>query len=493
LWLQARRPARELLMGSPTAEPRNPAALLWWRRFVPAGWLGASLAVVAALSAAAMMWAGRHATGEDRAGLFFGAGSLWLIAALAGAGVVLRRLARSSDASGLTLLRLGLRSAARRPGRTLAVASMLACGCFLVTAISAFHQNTTAAAGRVPGDWGFDLYGELTLPPAPSRNPIAQDAALKDVRMAGLLVHEGDDASCLNLARAQHPRLLGVHLSDFSHDNQAPAAMAELDPQLWDDQAPANPDGRRTYRLEDGSIPAVGDENTVAWALHKSVGDTIDYTNERGRTVKLRIVAVLPNSLLQGNLLISDGNFLDLYPSISGPRILLIDCPASLPGGIDAVRRNLTRALENLGVEWTLTADRQALFNRVENTYLSIFQALGGLGLILGSAGLGIVVWRNIMERRAELAALRATGFTRRRLRRMLLLEHAWPLLAGLVCGTLAALVAIWPTLHHAAAPRPYALLLSLLLAIVISGLFWIALSVAAALRGRLLDALRAE
>jgi hypothetical protein len=35
-----------------------------------------------------------------------------------------------------------------------------------------------------------------------------------------------------------------------------------------------------------------------------------------------------------------------------------------------------------------------AEFNTVENTYLSIFQVLGGLGLLLGSAGLGIVVAR---------------------------------------------------------------------------------------------------
>jgi len=46
----------------------------------------------------------------------------------------------------------------------------------------------------------------------------------------------------------------------------------------------------------------------------------------------------------------------------------------------------------------------------VQNTYLNTFQVLGALGLLLGSAGLGVVVLRNVLERRAELAAMLATA-----------------------------------------------------------------------------------
>ena len=52
--------------------------------------------------------------------------------------------------------------------------------------------------------------------------------------------------------------------------------------------------------------------------------------------------------------------------------------------------------------------DRIAAFHRVENTYLSTFQSLGALGLLLGTAGLAAVLLRNVLERRRELALLRA-------------------------------------------------------------------------------------
>ena len=53
------------------------------------------------------------------------------------------------------------------------------------------------------------------------------------------------------------------------------------------------------------------------------------------------------------------------------------------------------------------TGARLAAFQEVQNTYLSIFQLLGGLGLLLGTVGLGMVVLRNALERRSELAELR--------------------------------------------------------------------------------------
>ncbi len=45
----------------------------------------------------------------------------------------------------------------------------------------------------------------------------------------------------------------------------------------------------------------------------------------------------------------------------------------------------------------------------VQNTYLSAFQLLGTLGLLLGTIGLGISQLRGAMERRSELAAMRAS------------------------------------------------------------------------------------
>ena len=63
-----------------------------------------------------------------------------------------------------------------------------------------------------------------------------------------------------------------------------------------------------------------------------------------------------------------------------------------------------SRALQDAGLELTPAAQRLNEFNAVQNTYLSTFQVLGGLGLLLGSAGLGVVVLRNVLERAANWA-----------------------------------------------------------------------------------------
>ncbi len=60
------------------------------------------------------------------------------------------------------------------------------------------------------------------------------------------------------------------------------------------------------------------------------------------------------------------------------------------------------------------TAQRVESYLAVENTYLATFQALGGLGLLLGAGGLAIVLLRGVWERRSELALLAGAGLSRR-------------------------------------------------------------------------------
>jgi len=149
--------------------------------------------------------------------------------------------------------------------------------------------------------------------------------------------------------------------------------------------------------------------------------------------------------------------------------------------------------LRDFGMELTPARQRLAAFNAVENTYLSIFQLLGGLGLVLGSVGLGLVVLRNVLERRGELAMLRAVGLSRESLKQAVFYEHLGLMLCGLVCGVVAALVAVCPALKSPRAQVPYFSLMITVAAIAISGLLWIRIATAFALSGKLLDALRNE
>ena len=144
-------------------------------------------------------------------------------------------------------------------------------------------------------------------------------------------------------------------------------------------------------------------------------------------------------------------------------------------------------------MELTPAADRLNAFNAVQNTYLDTFQVLGGLGLLLGSVGLGVVVLRNVLERRGELALLAAVGYPRRVLRRLVLAEHAVLQALGLSLGVLAGLVAVLPSLLSPSARLSYLPLAATLALVFVSGLFWTWAAARLALRGELLPALRNE
>jgi ABC-type antimicrobial peptide transport system permease subunit len=212
------------------------------------------------------------------------------------------------------------------------------------------------------------------------------------------------------------------------------------------------------------------------------------YLLERGR--KVRLVGAVANSILQGNLVIDEGAFIRLFPSEAGYRMFLIDAPAE---DAPRVSEALSRALRDVGLEVTPTSRRLAQFNAVQNTYLGTFQVLGGLGLLLGSAGLGVVVLRNVLERRAELALLLAVGFRSRALRWLVLTEHAALLVTGLGVGVLAALVAVLPAALSPGAVLPYRSLTVALAGVLVSGTLWTWLAARVAMRGELLKALQDE
>jgi hypothetical protein len=390
--------------------------------------------------------------------------------------------------------------------------ALLAAGAFLIAAVQANKLDATRDSGqRRSGTGGFAFIGESALPivqdlnTAAGREFFGLDAGtLSGVAVVSLRVHDGDDASCLNLNRAQTPRLLGINPREFQERKAftfAQLADASYATRPWlllekegqrrpaavpsDAAQPSVP-----LEKEGDEIPAVGDEATITWALHKKIGDTIAYTDEQGRPFKVRLVGAVANSILQGSLLVAEPAFVRHFPSEAGYRMFLVDAP---PGGMAAVSAALTRALRDRGLELTPAADKLNAFNAVQNTYLDTFQVLGGLGLLLGSVGLGVVVLRNVLERRGELALLAAVGYSPRVLRRLVVGEHAVLQALGLALGALAGLVAVLPSLLSPSARVSYLPLAAALGLVLVSGLFWTWAAARLALRGELLEALRDE
>jgi hypothetical protein len=379
---------------------------------------------------------------------------------------------------------------------------LLACGIFLVIAVGANRQDPLANAHkRDSGTGGFTLFGQSSIgilhdlsSRAGRRSMSLDDRNLEDMQVVQLRVREGDDASCFNLNRAQSPQLLGVQPEKFQERGSFMFVSRASRPRIAGKMPAtrANKEGWNLLNRDLGQdiVPAVGDYATVIWALGKSVGDQLEYNDDKGNSFKLQIVGLLKNSILQGSLIMPQDEFARRFPTEEGYRMLLIDCPRQK---IDEVTDKLSFGLKDFGLDLMPAAQRLAEFSTVENTYLSIFQLLGGLGLILGSVGLGLVVLRNVLDRRGELAMLRAVGFDKITLRKMIFHEHSGLMLGGLACGVIAALVAVGPALKSPGAQSASFSLVLTIVAIGISGLIWIWIAANFALGGEMLDALRSE
>jgi putative ABC transport system permease protein len=369
---------------------------------------------------------------------FFGAGALLLISGLGLFRHVLLSIQSGDTASDFTALKFALQNLARRQGRSLTVVALLACGCFMVFAVAAMQEDLhTTAHHRSSGTGGYSLLAESTFPIQEDLFAIFENP---DVTGTAIKIRDGDDASCLNLNHAQTPKVLGVDADDFA----AIAAFSKESDHgaIWN---LLNATG------EDGTIPAlVGDSNTAMWTLKKKTGvekgAVLIYQDESGDEANIKLVGALPLrlSIFQGTILISKDNFTRLFPGESGHRLYLIDAPEDQHSEITSA---LNREFDRYGLNVMPTVQRLLEFYSVETTYLAMFLVLGGLGLAVGSIGMGIVVLRNLLERRKELAMFRALGFNQKAIFNILFTEYSVLLFSGLLIGIIAAAISTVPAL----------------------------------------------
>ena len=248
---------------------------------------------------------------HQSAGAFFGAGALLLISGLAFASVVLGRLGVGVDGTPRWTT-LAVRNASRRRTRSLATIGLLACGSFLVVAVGANKLDAVRnAEARDSGTGGFAFWTESALPVVQDLNAAAgrdffglDQPEFNEVRFVPFRLREGEDASCLNLNRAQQPRVLGVN----------PDLLAERGAFTFtktiDTESSENPWRLLASPTSGGAVPAIADHNSILWAMGKKVGDTLDYVDEQGRQYEVQLVGAVANSILQGNLIIAETEFI---------------------------------------------------------------------------------------------------------------------------------------------------------------------------------------
>jgi ABC-type antimicrobial peptide transport system permease subunit len=386
-----------------------------------------------------------------------------------------------------------LRNVSLKKRRTITAVALLAIGTFAVIITGANRKTFYGTENtRESGTGGFLFWAESTVPVLNDLNSpegkqkygLSDEVSLQNITFLQILRLSGNDASCLNLNQVSQPAILGVPSSYL--DRLHSFSFLKLEPSV----NVKHPWLALNKPLAKGIIPGYADQTVIQWGLRKKVGDTLSYLDESGNPLKVLIVGGLDNSIFQGNILVSAELLRQYFPSVSGSTVMLVD-------GAFANRAIISARLEYLfqdyGMVVTPTSQRLARFNSVENTYLSVFMMLGGLGIIIGTIGLGIVLLRNLIERKKEIALYLAIGFNHRTIFKLILTENLFILLTGMGIGIIGAFAGILPSFLSPAFQFPVSYLTGIILLIVLNGFLWIYFPIKSSLRQNQVQSLRTE
>jgi putative ABC transport system permease protein len=223
---------------------------------------------------------------------------------------------------------------------------------------------------------------------------------------------------------AEGPPALNARLPEFADDAAAYRALL-TDPDAF---IPSR------FFLQTGGGPP---GRTV------QVGDTVVIKDpESGRVRDLHVIATAESGF--GNLLafISPQRMSELFGNRQSPDILFVK---TRPG---ADADELATTINGRFVQHGADADsfRAIVAENLgqQKQFFRLIQGYLALGLLVGIAGLGVVMVRAVRERRRQIGVLRALGFEPAAVRRAFIAESAFVSFEGIVIGTVLALFTSW-------------------------------------------------
>ncbi len=358
--------------------------------------------------------------------------------------------------------------------RTITAVSLLAIGTFSVLITGANMKTFIGTENkRQSGTGGFLFWTESTLPfrydlntqEGQEKYSLTDEPQLKNLHFMQMQRLDGTDASCLNLNHVSNPAILGLD-ADYLDQQQS---FSFVKTEAFVD--PNHPWLSLNKALGKGIIPAYADQSVIQWNMHKEVGDTLRYTDESGKVLFVKIIGGLDNSIFQGNILISAQLFKQYFPSNGASNVMLLNGEVS---NRIAASERLEYLFQDYGFTLSTASERLAAFNSVEDTYLSVFMMLGGLGMILGTIGLGIIMLRNLDERKQEIAIYKAIGFNEKVILKLILAENLLILISGVGIGIFAAMIGMLPSFLSQSFHLQPGLMLIITSLILLNGILWI-------------------
>jgi putative ABC transport system permease protein len=377
------------------------------------------------------------------------------------------------------------------PSHAVTPALFLAAGIFAVIITSA-NRQVISDKMLLPsgGTGGFLLWGETAIPvkynlnsPEGRKEFGFNETDLKELTFVQAKRLSGDDASCLNISHVTAPPILGIDPSEFIEKKSFSFATRTKEAKERNPWELLNEPGK------DNIIYGIADQTVLQWGLKIKTGDTLKYVSESGIPLNIVVCAGLQSSVFQGYLLTGLANFEKYFPSVWGSSIFLANGRNDLS---EFYINTISERLSGSGATTEPAIKKLASFFEVTNTYLEVFIMLGAFGLILGAAGLGFILRRNFNSRKQEFALMLSTGYSSQRIKNLLFKDQLIILIWGILAGSISALAATWPSIRHGA-DLPWGLLSIMLLAMMLTGIIALLISVNNVNKARLISLLRKE
>lgn len=408
--------------------------------------------------------------------LFFASGFILVLAFLVWLSANMRGLGSSlsgvlaGERSYPIISKMAFLSPSRRVRRTCLAISLFAVVIFTYLGLSVNISGQQANLEQIVEHQGagYDVIAESSIPlrfdlgspEERTRNNVT--GFPEDATVVQFLTYGQPGGSCSNLRKNLPPRLIGANRSFIAESKLGFEIPKEGAATVW---------SKLDEVRSDGSIPAIGDYNTVVWILEKNVGDSILITDEYGDSRELVIVGITENSIFPGAVFVSDHNLDSLHPTNAEYDLFLFrtDDPSELVArlessliayGMDA-RPVDDVVKENLSVEWS---------------YMGLFQAFLLFGLLIGIFALAAFSSRSVEERRHEIGTMKSLGLERLTISGIFLVESLYIALLGSLVGILAGLLVSFTFFGESSAVGygaaiPWVALLSVLAIVILASL----------------------
>lgn len=367
--------------------------------------------------------------------------------------------------------RVALANSSRQPKRAGAYIVVYALVVFPLLTISAYMPMETGSISSQAAlrGGGYDILGTSEVPfffdlGSGAARTAHNVSGFPNVSAVQFLSFGSPGGTCSNLNTRAPPRILAAN-APFVAGSKIPFSGSEDGSGGNGPWKLLDKDGGGTGAPAGSVVPAIGDYTTVVWIFEKGLGGMIEIKDESGNTVRLKIVAILHDSIFQGSVFVSEAAMKRLYPTQSHFNMFLFKLAGDR--SVQAAAAGLESSLSSYGFRARPVSEIAAGFIRVDMAYVSMLQAMLASGVIIGTVGFSAKVWRETLERRHELGVMRALGFPRGRVARLVLAENMFLFLLGFIIALAASMAASFIFLGTVPSAPDTLLLLGLLMAVV--------------------------